>query len=217
VNPQLLVRHLGLRPYLPVWNAMREFTHERTSDSPSELWLLEHTPVFTQGQAGRAEHLLDPGDIPVIQSDRGGQITYHGPGQLIAYLLLDLKVLGLGVKALVKELELVIIELLQRLKIEASTRPSAPGVYVDEAKIASIGLRICRGCCYHGISFNVAPDLSPFQRINPCGYPGLAVTSLKQLGNNTPMVDIENQLVSTLSRRLGYTGVMASDKAANHE
>ncbi len=213
----LLVHHLGLQPYLPIWIAMRDFTQQRTPETPSELWLMEHPPVFTQGQAGRPRHLICPGDIPVIQTDRGGQVTYHGPGQLVAYPLLNLRVIGLGVKSLIQRLELALIELLASLGIEAETRSAAPGVYVAGAKIGSIGLRIRHSCCYHGISLNVSPDLTPFERINPCGYPDLAMTSLEQLGDTTPMAEIETRLTNCLCQQLGYTAVIEPNKTPGHE
>lgn len=180
--PRLIVRRLaGLQDYRSTWEAMRGFNEARTAHTEDELWLLEHTPVFTLGQAGRPEHILDAGSIPVVHSDRGGQVTYHGPGQLVAYLLLDMRRRGLGVKRLVNLLERSIIELLARQGIEANARPDAPGVYVMGAKIASLGLRVRGGCCYHGLALNVAMDLRPFRRINPCGYPGLRVTQLSDL------------------------------------
>ncbi|MBF0256295.1 MAG: lipoyl(octanoyl) transferase LipB [Gammaproteobacteria bacterium] len=176
------LRHLGLTPYAQSWQAMRDFTDQRTPDTADELWLLQHPPVFTLGQAGRPEHLLDPGDIPVIHCDRGGQVTYHGPGQLIAYVLLDLRRAGIGVKALVQLLEQAVIDLLATQGISANARRDAPGVYVDGAKIAALGLRVRQGRSYHGLSLNCDLDLSPFARINPCGHAGLEVTSLSRLG-----------------------------------
>jgi len=170
--PGLIVRRLGLRPYLETWQAMRAFTDARQAATPDELWLLEHPPVFTQGLAGKPEHVLAPGDIPVVQTDRGGQITYHGPGQLVAYPLLDLGRLGLGVRTLVCHLEQCVIDLLADHGLEGSRREGAPGVYVEGAKIASIGLKVRKGCTYHGLAFNIAVDLAPFARINPCGFAG---------------------------------------------
>lgn len=174
-------RELGMVEYAPTLTAMRNFTDTRGHDTPDELWLLQHPPVFTQGQAGKAHHLLAPGDIPVVQVDRGGQVTYHGPGQWVAYLLLDLRRRGLGVRALVTLIEQAIIALLAEYGIEAAARPDAPGVYVADAKIAALGLRVRRGCSYHGLALNVDMDLEPFRRINPCGYAGLEVTSMAQL------------------------------------
>lgn len=178
----LLLRRLGRRDYAPVWQAMRAFTDARDADTSSELWLVEHPPVFTQGQAGKPEHLLAPGDIPVVQTDRGGQVTYHGPGQAVLYVLLDLKRTGLGIRALVTRMEQAVVALLAAHGVSASARPDAPGVYVDGAKVASLGLRVRHGRSYHGLALNVAMDLSPFDRINPCGHQGLSVTQLADLG-----------------------------------
>ncbi|MCX2974862.1 lipoyl(octanoyl) transferase LipB [Halieaceae bacterium IMCC8485] len=174
----LLIRKLGLAEYQPVLDSMRELTDQRDSNTPDQLWLLQHPRVFTQGQAGKAEHVLAPGDIPVIQVDRGGQVTYHGPGQWVIYLLIDLKRSGRGVRALVTLIEESIVRLLAEYDIAAAPQPKAPGVYVDGSKIASLGLRVRRGCSYHGLALNVDMDLEPFQRINPCGYQGLEVTSM---------------------------------------
>jgi lipoyl(octanoyl) transferase len=179
--PDLLTRELGLVDYAPTLEAMRAFTDGRDRDSPDELWLLQHPPVFTQGQAGRPEHLLAPGTIPVIQVDRGGQVTYHGPGQVVIYLLLDLKRRNLGVRALVDLIEQSLVQLLAGYGIESAARPDAPGVYVGGEKIASLGLRVRRGCSYHGLALNVDMDLEPFRRINPCGHEGLRVTSMASL------------------------------------
>jgi len=201
---RLRVRQLGRRGYLPVWREMQRFTQTRSPDTPSELWLLEHPPVFTLGQAGRAEHILAPGDIPVVQSDRGGQVTYHGPGQLIAYLLLDLHQAGLGVRGLVSLLEDSIIDLLADYHIQGSRRQHAPGVYVRRQKIAALGLRIRRGCSYHGLSLNVAMDLEPFRRINPCGFAGLEVTQLADHGGPDKLAQAGEGLLFHLGARLGY-------------
>lgn len=190
----------GLQDYLTTLEAMRDFTDRRDAGTGDELWLLEHPPVFTLGQAGRREHLLDPGDIPVIQVDRGGQVTYHGPGQLIAYLLLDLRRAGLGVKRLVNLLEQAVIDLLAIYGIDAERRADAPGVYVADAKIASLGLRIRNGCSYHGLALNVAMDLEPFRRINPCGYAGLAVTQISDLIEGVSVTDAGSALAETLAR-----------------
>ncbi|MDX1735330.1 MAG: lipoyl(octanoyl) transferase LipB [Halioglobus sp.] len=177
----MVLREPGLVEYEPTLDAMRRFTDERDAGTPDELWLLQHPPVFTQGQAGKAEHLLAPGDIPVVQVDRGGQVTYHGPGQWVLYLLVDLRRRGLGVRDLVDLIEHAIIELLADYGIEAAADPGAPGVYVDGRKIASLGLRVRKGCSYHGLALNVDMDLEPFGRINPCGYAGLEVTSMARL------------------------------------
>lgn len=202
--PALLLRHLGRRDYVETWAAMRAFTDQRTPDTPSELWLLEHEPVFTQGQAGRAEHLLAPGDIPVVQTDRGGQVTYHGPGQLVMYLLLSLREAGLGVRALVSAMENSVIGVLADHGVEAHARPDAPGVYVGEAKIAALGLRVRRGYTYHGLAFNIDMDLEPFGRINPCGYRGMPVTQARELGIEASMDDLQQALVAHFCRASGY-------------
>lgn len=183
---------------------MREFTDRRDAQTPSELWIVEHPPVFTQGQAGRAEHLLSPGDIPVIQSDRGGQITYHGPGQLVIYLLIALREAGVGIRRLVTIMETSLIELLAAHGIEAEARSDAPGVYVAGRKIASLGLRVRRGCTYHGLALNVANDLAPFQRINPCGHAGLEVTSTAELGIDADPATLADGLVARLADALDY-------------
>ena len=177
--PLLQVKSLGLRPYTEVWEAMRQFTDTRDTDTLDELWLVQHPPVFTLGQASKPEHLLAPGDIPIVQTDRGGQVTYHGPGQVIIYPLLDLRRLGLSVRELVRRLEQSVVNLLEsQWNITAQSRPDAPGVYVEDQKIASLGLRVRRGCSFHGISLNVKMDLQPFGRINPCGYNGLQMTQV---------------------------------------
>lgn len=201
----LIIRHLGLVPYESTWQAMRDFTAKRNAKTLDEIWCLQHPPVFTQGQAGKAEHLLNPGDIPMVQSDRGGQVTYHGPGQLVVYLLFDLKRLGLGVKAMVALLEEAIIRLLAEGSIEAERRADAPGVYVQGAKVAALGLRVRHGCCYHGLSLNHDLDLAPFGRINPCGYPGLEVTSLARLGWSRDMPETKAMLLNKLKELLCYS------------
>jgi lipoyl(octanoyl) transferase len=182
ITEQLVIRQLGLQDYSRIWQAMQQFTDLRDSNTPDEIWLLEHPPVFTQGQAGKAEHLLFPGDIPVVQVDRGGQVTYHGPGQLVAYVLLDIKRRNLGVRQLVSMLENILIELLRRYNINAEARPDAPGVYVAGAKIASLGLRVRKGCTFHGLALNVQMDMEPFSRINPCGYAGMQMVQCSELG-----------------------------------
>jgi lipoyl(octanoyl) transferase len=201
--PPLQWRELGLVDYEPTLRAMREYTDRRDADSPDQLWLLQHPRVFTQGQAGKAEHVLAPGDIPVIAVDRGGQVTYHGPGQWVVYLLLDLKRRGLGVRNLVDLIEQGIVELLAEVGIASAPRAEAPGVYVGADKIASLGLRVRRGCSYHGLSLNVDMDLEPFKRINPCGYAGLEVTSVARcLGRSPDMDALGQRLLQILSRRL---------------
>jgi lipoyl(octanoyl) transferase len=199
----LIVRWLGLRDYSPTWQAMRAFTDGRGADTADELWLLEHPPVFTLGQAGRAEHVLDPGEIPVLKVDRGGQVTYHGPGQLIAYLLLDLRRAGIGIKRLVHLLEQAVVDLLTEYGIAAARRANAPGVYVAGAKIASLGLRVRNGCSFHGLALNVALDLAPFSRIDPCGHPGLTVTRLVDLDGPTDLARIGTELAGHIARLLG--------------
>lgn len=204
MNSQLLVRRLGLRPYGETWQQMKAFTDSRTETTPDEVWLLEHPPVFTQGQAGRAEHLLAPGDIAVIQSDRGGQVTYHGPGQLVAYLLIDIRRRHLGVRDLVSGIEASIVALLARHGIHGQPRRDAPGVYVAGRKVAQLGLRIRRGCSYHGLSLNVDMDLEPFSRINPCGHEDLDVIDCRRLGIDTTVADAAGQLVTLLAAEFGY-------------
>lgn len=175
----VVIRHLGCVPYEPTWHAMQSFTQSRDADSPDEIWLLEHPRVFTQGQAGKAEHILAAGDIPVVQVDRGGQVTYHGPGQLVAYILVDVRRAGQGVRDLVSRIENTLIDVLSQYGVAAEAKPDAPGVYVAGNKIASLGLRIRRGCSFHGLALNVDMDLQPFHRINPCGYAGLKMTQLR--------------------------------------
>lgn len=208
---RLLVRKLGLVDYLATWEKMETFTRSRDANSGDELWLLQHPPVFTQGVAGKAEHLLRSGNIPVVQSNRGGQVTYHGPGQIVAYVLLDIRRKALGVRQLVSLLEDSIIELLASWQIKAYAKPKAPGVYVDDAKVAALGLRISKGRSYHGLSLNVAMDLKPYSDINPCGYQGLRVTQLKDLGINATPESIENQLSALLAAKLRYTSTYFSD------
>jgi lipoyl(octanoyl) transferase len=199
----LRLRRRGAVDYAACLADMQTFTDQRDADTPDELWLVEHPPVFTLGLAGKPEHVLDAGDIPVVRCDRGGQITYHGPGQVVLYALLDLNRAGLGVKALVTLLEQAVIDLLAGFDITAERRPGAPGVYVAGAKIAALGLRVRRGCCYHGLSFNVAMDLAPFTRINPCGYAGLAVTQLRDLAPAAANpAQIGEQLAAQLATRL---------------
>lgn len=201
----LLLRRLGRCEYRPVFDAMRAFTDGRDAATPDELWWVEHPPVFTQGVAGKPEHLLAPGDIPVVRADRGGQVTYHGPGQLVVYCLLDVRRLGLGARALVTILEQAVIELLAAHGIVAQARPDAPGVYLEGAKVASLGLRIRQGRSYHGLSLNVAMDLEPFSRINPCGYPGLRVTQLRDFGVELTLEAAAEALLPRLGHKLGYT------------
>ena len=201
-----VLRWLGRVPYEPTWRAMQRFVDERGPGTPDQIWFLEHPPVFTLGMNSKPEHLLGTGDIPVVQIDRGGQVTYHGPGQLVAYLLVDLRRGGLGVKGLVHLLEGAVIGLLAGYGIEAEARADAPGVYVAGAKIASLGLRVRRGCSYHGLSLNVDMDLTPFLRINPCGYPGLAVTQVADLGGPKDLRLVGDALAGELAQRLAGRG-----------
>ena len=198
-----LLRWLGRSEYEPTWRAMQRFTDERTAETRDEIWFLEHPPVFTMGMNAKPEHLLAPGDIPIVQIDRGGQVTYHGPGQLVVYPLLDVRRLGLGVRELVVALENAVIALAASWNIEAVGRRDAPGIYVDGRKLASIGLRIRRGCSYHGLAFNVAMDLEPFRRINPCGYRGLEVVDLRTLGAPADVEHTATALAPHLQRALG--------------
>jgi lipoyl(octanoyl) transferase len=202
---QPVLRWLGRVEYEPTWRAMQAFTDQRTSATPDEIWFLEHPPVFTLGMNAAPEHLLAPGDIPVVQIDRGGQVTYHGPGQLVVYPLIDVRRAGLGVRQLVMSLENAIIDLLASWNITALARRDAPGVYVDGRKVASIGLRIRRGSSYHGLAFNIAMDLEPFQRINPCGYRGLEVIDLRSLGVNASVQEVADALSPRLLASLRLT------------
>jgi lipoyl(octanoyl) transferase len=206
---------LGIQPYEKTWAAMSAFTNQRAADTRDQLWLVQHPSVFTQGQAGKAEHLLAPGDIPVIKTDRGGQVTYHGPGQLVAYPLLDLRRLNMGVRDLVTALEQVIVATLAHYGVEAYAKANAPGVYVKatdvktadikDRKIASLGLRVRRGCSFHGLSLNLSMDLTPFSRINPCGCPGLVMTQLQDLVLNPPsFLAVQEQLVTQFTRKFAY-------------
>ncbi|EIO3978822.1 lipoyl(octanoyl) transferase LipB [Vibrio vulnificus] len=214
---QLVVKRLGRRDYLPVWQAMHEFTDTRNEETSDEVWLVEHNPVFTQGQAGKAEHLLNTGDIPVVQSDRGGQVTYHGPGQLVAYFLINLRRKKLGVRDLVTTIENLVINTLKAYNIDSAARPDAPGVYVDGRKICSLGLRIRKGCSFHGLALNVNMDLSPFLRINPCGYQGMEMVQVSELGGPTDIALVEQQLVKELVNLLGYEQVEFSTEAEVRE
>ncbi|MBU3055484.1 lipoyl(octanoyl) transferase LipB [Pseudomonas indica] len=202
---ELVVRHLGVVDYLPTLESMRRLTAERNELTPDEIWLLQHPRVFTQGQAGKSEHLLAPGDIPVIQVDRGGQVTYHGPGQLVAYLMLDLRRLNLGVRELVTAMEESLVDVLASYSVEAAPKADAPGVYVNGDKIASLGLRVSRGCSFHGLALNVDMDMTPFLRINPCGYAGLKMVQLRDLLDTPPAIEeVAQRLEQVLRQRLGY-------------
>ena len=198
------IRELGEADYESTWLAMKHFTDGRDKHTADEVWLVQHPPVFTQGQAGKAEHLLLPGDIPVVKSDRGGQVTYHGPGQLVAYLMLDVRRLGFGVRELVTRMEQCLIDLLASYGVTAVARPDAPGVYVEGAKIASLGLRIRNGCSFHGLALNVDMDLEPFRRINPCGYAGLAMTQLRDHAGPIEFAEVGARLRSQLVKHLDY-------------
>ncbi|MDK9758262.1 lipoyl(octanoyl) transferase LipB [Vibrio sp. D173a] len=210
---QLVVKRLGRQDYEPVWKAMHEFTDQRTDDTPDEVWLVEHNPVFTQGQAGKAEHLINTGDIPVVQSDRGGQVTYHGPGQLVAYFLINLRRKKLGVRDLVTHIENLVINTLKAYNIDSAARPDAPGVYVDGKKICSLGLRIRKGCSFHGLALNVNMDLGPFLRINPCGYEGMEMVQVSQVGGPEDIEAVEKQLIQELVTLLVYEQVEFSTEA----
>ncbi len=198
-----LVRDLGRQAYEPVWRAMQAFTDARDDATPDELWLVEHDPVFTLGQAGRPEHVLAPGDIPVLHVDRGGQVTYHGPGQIVAYPLLDLRRLKTGVRDYVCRIEQAVIDTLGEWNIHGERREGAPGVYVNGAKVAALGIRVRRGCTFHGLAFNIAMDLEPFHRINPCGYAGLEVVSMLDLGGPAGPEAVKPVLLAALAARLG--------------
>ncbi|WP_115719373.1 lipoyl(octanoyl) transferase LipB [Gallaecimonas mangrovi] len=211
MSSNLLVRQLGRQPYQPIWDAMKAFTQERGPDSVDEFWLVEHDPVFTQGQAGKAEHLLFTGDIPVVQADRGGQVTYHGPGQRVLYVLVDLRRKKLGVRDLVTHIEQAVVATLAHFGVESAPRADAPGVYVGDNKICSLGLRVRRGCSFHGLALNVAMDLEPFHRINPCGYAGMEMTQLSALHPNTTLSDVDPILVANLAKRLGFDDWSCTD------
>ena len=199
----IITQYSGFQPYESVWSDMKRFTSDRDKDTDDQLWLLEHEPVYTQGQAGKSEHILNPNAIPVIQSDRGGQVTYHGPGQLIAYVLMDINRRKIGIRTFVCQLEQILIKLLAQFDISASILQGAPGVYVDGMKIASVGLRVKNGCTYHGIALNVAMDLSPFSDINPCGYSQLQMTQMKQFIPSITVPAVTEVFVSEFSTLFG--------------
>lgn len=202
-----VIKWLGRAEYEPTWRAMQRFTEERAADTPDEIWFLEHSPVFTLGMAGKREHLLAPGDIPVVQVDRGGQVTYHGPGQLVVYPLIDLRRAGFGVRDFVTALERAVIQYAAEFGVSAECRRNAPGVYVDGRKLASVGIRVRRGSAFHGIALNVSLDLEPFQRINPCGYEGLEMTQLAALGGPDSVVSAAQGLEKHLLRELRLTSL----------
>ncbi|UGA56452.1 lipoyl(octanoyl) transferase LipB [Vibrio sp. VB16] len=207
MEDNLIVRNLGLNDYEPIWKAMHEFTDNRNDETVDEVWLVEHNPVFTQGQAGKEEHLLNTGDIPVVQSDRGGQVTYHGPGQLVAYFLINLRRKNIGVRELVTNIENLVINTLAKFDIESSARPDAPGVYSDGKKVCSLGLRIRKGCSFHGLALNIDMDLSPFLRINPCGYQGMEMVQISELGGPSNVELVGATLVEELLSLLNYEHV----------
>jgi lipoyl(octanoyl) transferase len=202
IHHGISVKHLGMRDYTEVWREMQAFTENRTEQTQDEIWLLEHNPVFTLGLAGKKEHLLTPGSIPVVQCDRGGQVTYHGPGQVVAYIMYDMNRAGIGVRKLVELLQSAVLDLLQQHGVEGHTMQKAPGVYIDNKKIAALGLRVRHGRSFHGLSLNVDMDMEPFSRINPCGYPDMQVTQIKDLGIETSIEQINEQLSSAIKQRL---------------
>lgn len=214
LNNTVYVRHLGKQPYEPVWLAMKNFTEQRDECTPDEIWFVEHEAVFTQGQAGKAEHLLYPGDIPVVHVDRGGQVTYHGPGQQVVYLMINLKRKKLGVRQLVTAIEQSIVDLAAEYSIKAAPRTDAPGVYVDGKKLCSLGLRIRKGCSFHGLALNVNMDLEPFARINPCGLKGMEMIQLADIGGVKGLTEVERPLQRLLLKNLGYRQLMNDDDRA---
>lgn len=208
MDSQVIIRQLGVEPYEPTWQKMQHFTDQRDESTPDEIWLLEHEPVFTQGQAGKAEHLLNPGDIPVVQVDRGGQVTYHGPGQLVVYLLLNLRRHKFGVRDAVTMMEEAVVETLRSFGIESYAKPDAPGVYVDEQKIASLGLRVRKGCTFHGLALNIDMDMEPFLRINPCGYAGMQMVQLGALVPGVDPQEVRRRMIDYFVSKIGYTLVL---------
>jgi lipoyl(octanoyl) transferase len=200
----VIIRQLGKQDYQTCWHAMQQFTQQRDENTMDELWLLEHHPVFTQGQNGKAEHVIDPGDIPVIQVDRGGQVTYHGPGQLVVYALIDLQRKKMNIRDIVTVLEKSVMDLFANYQIDAEAKREAPGVYIQHKKICSIGLRVKKGCTYHGLALNVAMDLTPFSRINPCGFKALEMTQLSEKITTVTMKSVERKLTDYLLTNLGY-------------
>jgi lipoyl(octanoyl) transferase len=205
---RLEIKFLGRQDYLPVWEKMHRFTDERDDQTVDQVWIVEHNPVFTQGQAGKEEHLLNTGDIPVVKSDRGGQVTYHGPGQMVVYFLLNLRRSGVGVRELVTHIENLVIKTLDHIGIKSNARSDAPGVYVDGKKICSLGLRIRKGCSFHGLALNIDMDLSPFLRINPCGYAGMEMVQVADFTTKEQRVNIHRILVNELCSLLEYTDVI---------
>lgn len=204
MTDQLIIRQLGRQAYEPVWHAMQKFTDQRDAETVDELWIVEHQPVFTQGQAGKAEHLIAPGDIPVVQVDRGGQVTYHGPGQLVIYFLLDIRRLTLGVRQLVNTIENTIVAVLAEYGINANARRDAPGVYVNGDKVCSLGLRIRKGCSFHGLALNVDMDMEPFSRINPCGLTGINMVQTREIGGPKCFTEAAEAVVNHFIKQIGY-------------
>ena len=204
-SAEIKLKYLGLSDYEPIWRAMQKFTDERDELTVDELWMVEHRPVFTQGQAGKAEHILNAGDIPIVQVDRGGQVTYHGPGQIVIYPLIDLKRHKIGIKALVHGIEEALIRTMAKYDVLANRREKAPGVYTNEKKIASLGLRVRKGCTFHGLAFNIRMDLEPFSRINPCGFAGLEVTQLSDFVPSVNFDEVQKQLIKHLCEILNFT------------
>ncbi len=200
---QVIIKNLGRQPYQKIWQAMQSFTDQRSIDDLDQIWIVEHDPVFTQGTAGKPEHVLDVGDIPIIKTDRGGQVTYHGPGQLVIYPLINIKRLKLGVRDLVTAIEQSIIEMMAQFGVDAYAKCDAPGVYVDNRKLASLGLRIRKGCSFHGLAVNINMDLSPFLRINPCGYAGMEMVQAKDLGGPQNVTEAGDILTPILIHKLG--------------
>lgn len=215
LSDSLLVKNLGLQAYEPIWQAMQSFTEHRRSDTPDEIWLLEHKPVFTLGRNANKEDILSATDIPIIKIDRGGQVTYHGPGQLIIYLMIDIKRRGLGVRKLVTLIEKSIIDTLQEYQLSASAKKEAPGVYIGNAKIAALGLRIRKGCSFHGLSLNIDMDLTPFKQINPCGYKNLEVVQLSDYIKSVELPQVQQQLTFHLVKNLGYEKHYNNDSLEN--
>jgi len=204
LRADIKLKYLGLQPYEPVWHAMQVFTDNRNENTVDEIWMVQHPPVFTQGQAGKPEHILNAGEVPIIQVDRGGQVTYHGPGQIVIYPLIDLKRHKMGIKALVNGIEEALIQTMKVYGVEAKRKEKAPGVYVEGKKIASLGLRVRKGCTFHGLAFNIRMDLEPFSRINPCGYAGLEVTQLSELNPSIDFDDVQEQLIKYLCETLNF-------------
>ncbi len=212
LTQQVIIRQLGQQDYQTVLTQMHTFTDERNDTTADEIWFVEHPPVFTQGQAGKEEHLLNTGDIPVLQSDRGGQVTYHGLGQLVAYVMIDLRRKQISVRDLVTNIENTIINTLARYAISSQANPDAPGVYVNNQKIASLGLRIRKGCSFHGLALNVNMDLTPFLRINPCGYQGLKMTQVADLGGPKELANVTQDLIAELTQQLNYSTISYMDQ-----